>query len=529
MNKFIPLLRIQLLGLFNFNKIKYNQNPREKRTAIWLLIGAVLFMIIMEGYLFGLVIGWSYLGLTESIPALLLIINVAIFFILTFMKSSGTLFGFSDYDLIVSLPISSRQLIASRLLPTYLMNVFFSFFSFFLPMIPFWYQGYFSFASLIMTLFALVVIPLIPMIAAMVIGIITAIIARRFRYANLFIVILSLLFLLGLMFSSIFVKNIDLKQLTNFSKLIDQTIQRTYPFANWLNSGIVDGNWPSFAAFFSLSLICGVLFFGVLEKFYLSLNSALFSSYNSKVFRWGSFKRNSPLMALYKREWQLYLSSPVYVMNTSLGSVMLISLSIALLFFPLNKIETMLHVTTIETVLQPYLFLLPVVLSVFLIIGTTTSSSISMEGKNYWQLSVLPIRLTVAYLAKLFLNLTIVLPAILVSGIVLTITFNIRGLDLLFLFLLPTAYSLYSELVGLLMDCLYAKFDWTNPQQIVKQSFANLLTLVINFLSILLGIASLLLFSSYYIAVLSLLTLFLFSSSLYLYKHIIHKNPFSTQ
>lgn len=137
MNKLIPLLKIQLLNFFNLNKIRYSDNKREKRTAILLLISAVFLMFLMEGYLVGLVLGWSYLGLTESIPALLLVINVVIFFILTFMKSNGALFGFRDYDLLVSLPISCKQLIASRLLPAYLMNVFFSFFSFFLPMIIF--------------------------------------------------------------------------------------------------------------------------------------------------------------------------------------------------------------------------------------------------------------------------------------------------------------------------------------------------------------------------------------------------------
>ncbi|MBP2100644.1 hypothetical protein [Enterococcus rivorum] len=526
MNKLMPLLKIQMMGFFNINKIKYSGNKREKRTAIFSLIGVILLIILMETYLIGLVLGWSYLGLTESIPALLLLVNVIVCFILTFMKSNGALFGFRDYDLLISLPISSKQLIASRLIPSYLLNIFFSIFSFFFPMIIFWTRGYFSVTSLLMTILALIVLSIVPTIAAMLIGLVTAIIASRFRYTNLVTVIISMLFLLSLMLVSFSIRSIDIKQLTQLGKLVDESIQKFYPLAAWLNDGIVYKNWLSFSAFFVTSLVTGTLFIFILSKFYLTFNSRLLSNQKNKVFQWRALKKNSQLLALYKREWRLYLSSPIYVINTLFGSAMLIAFSVALLFIPLSQFEMMLSVPNLKEVIQPYLPLFPVALSFFLVIGTTTSSSISIEGKNYWQLSVLPVKLKVIYQAKLLLNLTIVLPAIIISGSCFSLIFDIGGLHLLFLFIMPLAYSLFAEALGLLMDCSYAKFDWTNVQQVVKQSFANILTSVVNFISVLLGLVVIMTFPTNPLVILSIWLLLLLVSAHLLYRKIINKNPF---
>ncbi|MHC5229464.1 hypothetical protein ACYSNW_14460 [Enterococcus sp. LJL99] len=523
MNKLLFLLRIQVISFFRLNKMNFSGNSKERKRSILFLLSLLLGFILIESYFCSMVYGWILMGITLSIPSLLVFLTGMICFMLTFMKSSGLLFNFNDFDLLIALPISPRLLLLSRYLFVYLMNLGIACLSFFIPMIVFWIQSYFSLLSLIITLGVTILLPILPIIVANLIDLLLSYLASYFRHTNLVIILFNFLLISLLMLGAIFLNSNSFSQLKeDFTRIINESI----PLAYFLQTTIIQSNWFNFIIMASISLISGYIFMLGLGKWYLALNSRFSAKQVSTKFQWKPTQKKTPLFALYKREWALYLSSPIYVINTAFGSLLLLVTSLLLLFFPINKLEKMLEITNLVKLIQPYLFILPVILSAFLVLSTTTASTISIEGKSRWQLSILPISLTKIYQAKLLLQLTITLPVILVSGLCLMISLSLSGIWFIFLLLIPIASVLYCGLSGLLINCCYPIFNWTSEQQVVKQSLAILLTLCSTIFMLIFSVSFIIFLPFSKILGLSLLTLILLVSSLLLYHRVLTKNPF---
>lgn len=526
MNKLLYLLKIQIISFFRLNRLNINGTSKERKYAILLLISLLLGFILIESYFYSMVYGWISMGFTFSIPTILVFFTGTVCFILTFMKSSGLFFGFKDFDLLIALPISPRLLLLSRYLFIYLINLGVACLSFLVPMIFFWTFGYFSLFSLIITLGFTTLIPIIPMIAAILISLFLSYLASYFRSTNLFIILFNFL-LISLFMLGSFALNV--RQSHDFSQLIENftdMVNNRYLFTYFIQSAVIQHNFLHFMIVAFISLMSGLMFILVFGKYYISFTSRFSAKPASTKFQWKFNKKKAPLFALYKREWSLYLSSPTYVLNTALGSMLLLITSFFLLFFPISKLEAMFNLADLSNLIQPYLFTLPIILAFFLVISTTTASAISIEGKSRWQLLVLPISLTKIYQAKLLLQLTITLPILFISSLCLIFSLSLSGSWIIFLFLLPTLFILFCGLSGLLINCHYPIFDWTSEQQVVKQSLAIFITLFSTCIILLIGFVFLLFFPFSKLLGLSLLSLLLLLGSLLLYRRLLTKNPF---
>ena len=117
----------------------------------------------------------------------------------------------------------------------------------------------------------------------------------------------------------------------------------------------------------------------------------------------------------------------------------------------------------------------PVFIALIICMMTTTCSSISMEGKNWWQLESLPVKAEDLYYAKIKLNFIAFVPFVFISQIIMLITVRPSiALGLLYL-IVPYAYLFFAAVWGLFINIKFPMFDWENDAQVVKQSTAVLL------------------------------------------------------
>ena len=126
MSKCWLLLKVQLLGLFNINRTFHTNNKKEKRQLISMGALMLFVVVIMVGYSAGMAVACAYFGRADALPPLILLVCAACTLIITFLKSNGVLFGFRDYDMVMSLPVKSWEVIISRLLSVYAMNLLIS-------------------------------------------------------------------------------------------------------------------------------------------------------------------------------------------------------------------------------------------------------------------------------------------------------------------------------------------------------------------------------------------------------------------
>ena len=149
----------------------------------------------------------------------------------------------------------------------------------------------------------------------------------------------------------------------------------------------------------------------------------------------------------------------------------------------LDSLTDALEIPQLVPVVVQYL---PFILALPLCMTGSASCAISMEGKTFWQLQVLPIPVKDIYLSKILWNLTLALPFYLVSVVLLLISVHPTGLTAVHYLLLPLVYLMFTAVLGLAANLLFPLLNWETEARVVKQSAAVLVSMLGSILSILL-------------------------------------------
>lgn len=128
----------------------------------------------------------------------------------------------------------------------------------------------------------------------------------------------------------------------------------------------------------------------------------------------------------------------------------MVAIAVMLAFTGIDKLEGYLTMSGGESLTLPFSLgnLVPFLLSLMLMMGSTTSSSISMEGKQWWIPKSLPIPARTILDSKMLVGLSLMLPAVLISGAVLVISGQTGGVNPVWLFLVPGAYACFPWYLG---------------------------------------------------------------------------------
>ncbi|MFS0782701.1 hypothetical protein [Bacillus sp. 1P06AnD] len=490
------LVKIQLLQLTGFNKARYANSKREKRkwTAIYCGSFFLIAYMLAVGFLYSYRMA-SMLEKSGSLDYLLGLMMAAASLMscmVTLYKVNGMLFGFKDYDILMSLPIRTSSIVASRIVILYILNILFSL----MVMVP---------AGLVYAVKALpgpsyyliftltvLAIPIVPIIVATFIGYLTNIIVMHFKYANLLHLLVTFAVLIAFMAGmlSMFGGSGDLTE-----RCIDLMgkMNTFYPLAHWYMEAVCQGSIPFFFLFVVSSMGIFIVFTFTVSKRYKQINTTLMAVQRKGQFLLGSQEASSPFVALYKKELKRYFSTNVYVLNTGFGIVLYTLLSVAVLFTGLDFLGEMVQVKHFA---QYAIQFAPFISSVFIVLSCTTMCSLSLEGKNIWIIQTAPVSAQTVFLSKMAVNLTITVPAILCNNLLLLFVIKGPFLESLLLFAIPLTYAVWTALTGIVLNLAFPNFDWTSEMAVVKQSVASFLSIMLGLASVMLPIAIVLLVPS---------------------------------
>ena len=137
---------------------------------------------------------------------------------------------------------------------------------------------------------------------------------------------------------------------------------------------------------------------------------------------------------------------------------------------------------------------------VFCIVMSNTSCvSISIEGKNLWILKSLPIDEMDIFKSKILLNILLTIPISMISFLVIGIKLNF-GLNTIILVMISIVLlAIFSATLGLFINLLYPKLEFTSDVQVVKQGASVIINMISNLLyvTILCGIGYILKLSNF--------------------------------
>lgn len=96
-----------------------------------------------------------------------------------------------------------------------------------------------------------------------------------------------------------------------------------------------------------------------------------------------------------------------------------------------------------------------------------------------------PVPTKTILLSKIVVNLTITVPIVIVSSVLLMISLGTGWMESLLLLIIPVLYACLTAMVGVIVNLKLPKLEWTNEVSVIKQSASVLVAMIIGFISLL--------------------------------------------
>ena len=496
MNKFLLITKINLLNFFNFqrnNNSQYKSINKKNYFKLLILVIAFLYLAYYIYYLSdNLMPGLIKLNIPNYLFGILyLIVNL---FIITsnIFKVKSVLFDFKDYDLLFSLPIKRNTILLSKVVSLYILNLFYTI----LFMIPCFiaYIKYLPFNNYILYFLLLFIIPIVPMIISIIIGIFISFIISKFINKTVGGYIVNMSIIIIAFFISFKLSDMSSIDMANLSFQKVNEISSFYPFVNVYQRLMIDFNIIDLLIFLIIPIILIILLSFILNHLYIRIRSGLIKNYTFNNYQIKKYQVNSPYISLYKKEIKRFFTNSMYPLNTIFGCVLLILLILGILIFNDNTIAKILSIDELSVFLKNEILM---IICIFCVISSTTHCSISLEGKSFWISRMLPVKPIKILMSKVMVNLTFLIPTVLISGTFFGIYLNLQLIDFLVLYLMPIAYSFFISQLGLILNLIDPKFNFTNEVQVIKQSLPVFLTFFIGIIFVIIPF-SINEFSSFY-------------------------------
>ena len=467
------LTKIQLCNFFNINVVRFSKDKQKRRTMIGLMAVWFVLTVMFVFYIGALSYGYIQMGLGSVLPVYLIAVSSILIFFFSIFKAGSIIFQKNFYEILCSLPISQTAIVISRFLSMYVGNVLLAF----AVMVPgmgvyayFMHPGFsFYLLAIVGTLF----IPLLPMTIATLFGAFITGISSRMQHKSLVAASLSVLLVLAILFASSQLTNIEgdisPEMLQDLSNIVISLIGNIYPPAIWLGTALVDGSFVPSILYFGISLLLFMVMILIVSTNFQKICSRLYSTTAKHNYQMGKLNTNSVLGALYKKELKRYFASSTYVTNTIIGPIMMVVFAGTLFIMGTDQVEQYLPIK------GGVINLIPFVLAAVGCIMPTTCTSISMEGKEWWIVTSLPIKTKTIFDSKILVSLTIIAPFYLIAEILLMLTLKPNLLDMLWLLILPAIFIIFTCVYGITINLIFPVFNWDNEVTVVKQSAAAMI------------------------------------------------------
>lgn len=527
MNKLFNIVKVDLIHNYSINKLSKKHNQKRNLSSFIATIILGIFLLISV-----FIMMFSLGEIAKEVDQLDFLLafgyTVASFlcFTVTISKANGLLFESKDFELLVSMPINTRTIVLSKLISLLILN-YFSFGLIYIPCIIAY--GILSSATILyylLSIISFIVGPLLIITLCSFIAYLLGIILRRTKAKSIITSILSLLiFIFVFVFYMTFVNKIDMADGTNidyeyFSKYFsDMTYNFStyYPVTKILINGLHNN-----ILYYLLYMLLMVVPFGALVVFvgknFLKANMRAKISCSSKNFKIKSQKQNSKIMAIIKRDFKRFFSSSAQVLNIGIGPI----ISTVLVVVMAINFGTKVDMVNDEF----YKSFMPIMLT--LTVGFTygimpsTSSSISLEGKNFWILKSSPIKTKEIFISKILFYLIMCFPFIIINTTIISIVLKLNLLNIIIEVIVQILLVLVYATEGLWINILVPKFDWDNEVKAIKQGTGPILSMLIGFgldlvlyitpfIGMTLGLNGLIILLINALIILSILTIILFT------------------
>ncbi len=478
------LLKKQLREIFR--SYFYNAKKNKARSRLGTVLFFLLFVLLMAGVLGGM-FTWLALNICAPLTALRLgwLYYVILGLLALLLGAFGSVFNTysglylaKDNDLLLSLPIPVRAILTSRLLTVYLLGLMYSAVVSVPAVIVYWVRTGASAANVLGGVLFVLLISLLVLVLSCLLGWAVAKISLRLKHKSFVTVLASLLFL-GLYYFFYFKASSLLQELLTHAVLYGKRIQGA-AYGLYLFGRAAEGDgkallWVSLAVLALFGLTCWVLSRSFL-RIVTSTGAVSRVRYREKAAR-----QRSADSAFFRKELARFTSSPSYMLNCGLSTVLLPVAGVLLLWKGGDVLPTLRSVFSARPGSAEAL--LCAVVCGLCMMNDMATPSVSLEGKNLWLAQSLPVSPWLPLHAKLRLQLALTLPGVLLCTLCALPVLKLGALDSLLLVLVPLLYTVAAACWCLALGVARPDLHWTNEIAPIKQSLNVLFALLLSMLA----------------------------------------------
>ena len=474
-NKGLVLFKTLLLSTSSINIFKTCNDKKKKSKIIGGYIGLGFFYLTIIGYCVLIALGYAQFGLADQIPVMAAMMICLLSFLFTMLKAGSYLFGFKEYDMLMSLPFREKTIVAGKFMYMYMKNLPWN-----LSIAVAMLIGYSMFGSPAWYTYPLwlvlsLVLPIIPMLAASFVGFLIARIGTAFKHWKVVQTILTFGFVLFAFSLRFIIQNIfkDNEVSDVVAGVSEKTARagRVYIPIRWFSDAVTEGSIAGIVLLVGLSALLFEIVFSIFSKSYKKINSTMKTGVAKHDYKLGALKKRSAVQAVAGKELRRFTGSTNYFVNVGFGYILAILLGIVSLFIGLDKvIDVVVNGAPVTT--QMILPAIPFVIYFMTGMVPMTACSPSLEGKNYWIVKSSPITARQLYAGKILASLYISIPAHLITTLFMCISAGTSVFEMLGFMLLGVVLCVFSAIYGCACGVHFIKLDWENEIEVIKQGTA---------------------------------------------------------
>ena len=481
----------------NLFKISVNNNSSRLKKAILPLTLFCLILYVMGTYAYGIVQILLPMNLIHVMLTLFISVCIVISFVEAVYKSQGILFDAKDNNLLLSLPIKKSYVLFVRILKLltfqYLFNLMFL-----LPAIVVYaYYMKPNISFYIISFVMSILVPIIPTILGSVIGYLIKWVSCKFNKKNVVQSILTVITTVGIILICMNINNLMNQLMTKAQEINNAIIQLYYPIRLYMNL-IHKFNLYEFMLLIIINIIPLMLFVLIWAKYYYKIISKMSESATThiKKSKKDNIASKKTIIALTLKELKRYFSSPIYIINTLFGPVMLLITTIGLSIKGISVLNT--EGITLPIDLNLYLpAIYYILITTVCSITQITASSISLEGKTINIVKSLPIKEKNIFKSKILMSIIIQLPLITIASVLFILKFRLGlGYSLLILGA-AIMCTFFMSCLGLIINLKYPKMNANNDTEIVKQSMSVMLATLLGLIFVGMSVGTIIYLSIY--------------------------------
>lgn len=463
------LLKKQLLELNRVFFYDAKKNARRSHAAAAAMLA--LYAVVMVGVLGGTfaVLAWALCGvlMPEALWlywAVMALLAVLLGVLGSVFTTSASLYRARDNELLLSLPIPARDVLLARLAGVYLMGLAFST----VVMVPaivvrLWMAP--AVAAALGGLLLTLLVSALVLVLSCLLGWVIAGISVRVRHRSL-LAVLALLVFLAVYCGICFRAPALLGQLLPRLAAVAPSLRTSVP-PLYLLGCVGEGHWLAALALSAVTAALCALTYRQLRRTFIAMATTPTASRRA-VRAERPLRQRSVSAALLGRELRRFAASPSYVVNCSLGTLLLPLAGVALLLRGDVLMGLLAQVPGLSA-RGAVPVLLCAAVCMLAAMNNMVTSSVSLDSRTLWLSQSLPLTPWQVLRAKLSAQLLLTVPPVLFcTGCAVAVLRPSLPVAILLL-ALPVAFSVLSAGVGLALDLHHPALSWTNEITVIKQ------------------------------------------------------------